>query len=384
MSDRMNIQSLVEEFYAIESIMVLLSDKTVSGFNPARHSHIKWEKEFNEFRTAFNSTFAEAIHDYTALVVAGEMRHARKHSTMYIKDFLIGGGRNDSYENCQDWSSQSILKAGVQIFSEDVRWDNGYGGIKWKVIAEAGLMYGKVSNVVFIDHCVDLSHNNSVYFDKGAGIFSMAYGNYIYAQFLDKKREAPPMELINRMHGDIYKSFLSRAIALGILPEINVGYALYDDRPYENRKSETRRSEYELFNYCSVCWGNNTLSRELYNSGHYVSIPEREIRNDSDGCDGDDDIIRDIFAFNNGFTLTKAEFSVGNKVIVHQVFGFNTVHGSTGTTIYYNSASGWLVEFDRNVRGHDGDGKGKKGHCLWVNTNDMCLDYSKTKDAQSA
>lgn len=201
-----DIEDVVYTFYALEALKCLMlpSLKEKSGFTPHRHSHERWRERLESFAKEFNSRLARLLYDYTALVVAGEIRHTiQEASHRLIDDEFFAretewdvdhqtydGGRDriGCYQSINRYySADSILKAGRAIFGPLVDWSQRYGGEKWLAIAEAGLLYGKIPDTAFIDHCVDLSHNGSIYFDKKAGLLWLE-SNARYIEFLDYKR----------------------------------------------------------------------------------------------------------------------------------------------------------------------------------------------------
>lgn len=177
----LDISQLVQEFYAIEAVSAMVQGDQYSCFQPMRHSHSRWYSDFTEFQKRYISQFAAAIYDYTVLVVAAELRHGKRRASRYIKDYYTTSyGREDVYRDCACYKAHDILLAGLWLFDPAfVNWNEAYGGEKWFYIAKAGLLKGTVSDEVFIDHCVDLSHNSSIYFDKNARIFSCRESGFI-------------------------------------------------------------------------------------------------------------------------------------------------------------------------------------------------------------
>lgn len=248
----MNIEMLVREFYAIEAVSAMLKCEQYSCFQPMRHSHNRWCFDFTEFQESFINKFASAIYDYTALVVAGEMRHGKWKASHYIRDYYTNSScREDVYQDCSCYRACDILLAGLRLFDpKRVNWDDSFGGEKWYHIAKAGLLRGMVSDEVFIDHCVDLSHNNSIYFDKSAGIFYL-HRQRDYEEFLDFKRICEPQDLVKGQFGYHLNRLLLRANHLGILQ---------DCEPTEPIPSLITENEDTLLAYQPVYWGSATLS----------------------------------------------------------------------------------------------------------------------------
>ena len=62
------------------------------------------------------------------------------------------------------------------------------------------------------------------------------------------------------------------------------------------------------------------------------------------------------------------KYKVGDRVIgIAETCYGRDIRGLKGTVIIANSDDDICVEFDKNICGHDGDGKGKAGHCWWIN-----------------
>ena len=46
----------------------------------------------------------------------------------------------------------------------------------------------------------------------------------------------------------------------------------------------------------------------------------------------------------------------------------NIRYGDTGTIIHERKGV-YLVEFDKDIKGHDGSNRGQDGHCCWLSKN---------------
>lgn len=259
-----NVTSAVQEFYILQAI------STISKVEPFRHSHERWRNDFERYKKAFTEHLAVAIFDYTTLVVFGEMRNAEGHASKYNM-FVPGGvGRSSAYHTARKYTPISILEAGVSLFRE-AKWESGYGGDKWAVIAETALkkaqgLPGWCVPEVFIDRCVDLTHNGSIYFDKiDANIFFLE-DFFGYKVLLDKKRYCTPGELIE-YYGWLSKDIVSlanRAKTLGIIdPAIRA--EIYD-------------SNYTMtvLNYEPIHWGTKWIPNAIEDNCDYNEYNEDE------------------------------------------------------------------------------------------------------------
>ena len=95
--DLLNIYLLVQEFYAIEAIAAMVSVNQGSNFEPMRHSHSRWYRDFHDFRDEYIIRFASAIYDYTVSVVAAELRHCKGQASQYIRITIHRGCQEMRY-----------------------------------------------------------------------------------------------------------------------------------------------------------------------------------------------------------------------------------------------------------------------------------------------
>ena len=227
----------VLNFYLIENLKLVISRNP--NFNIWRPSHKKLWDDIENYKEMYDKHFARAIYDYIVMIVAAEMRHASEYCEMYFRNYQFKRNeysRSEVYEEASVvYQPQDILRAGVFLFSKD--WDSAYGGPKWGQIAKSGTYYGKMKDSIFIDHCVDLSHNNSTFFDKGAGIFSMRTSTDSYQCLLQYKYEISGERFFelydNKIINPVIRKFIERAYALGLtkfkLPETDWSYVVEKD-----------------------------------------------------------------------------------------------------------------------------------------------------------
>lgn len=257
---RCDIPLAIKEFYAMEALSALAKPE------PFRHSHAKWRTDFEELRAQFNEKLADIIFDYTTLAVAGEMRHGCSQASRLVPGFYDDSiYRSSVYLRCVKYSANSILTAGVKLFDESVKWKRSYGGTKWQTIARAGLYRGRLPDSLFIDHCVDLTHNGSIYFDKDTTIVHPLQGRDLehYIRFLDLKRECASERLLESACSSTVCRLISRAAVLGIIkiPYID---GVFADASYDF-------NEANILAYQSIRWGEDELECRLEESGGYDS-----------------------------------------------------------------------------------------------------------------
>ena len=71
--------------------------------------------------------------------------------------------------------------------------------------------------------------------------------------------------------------------------------------------------------------------------------------------------------------LTKMEFNIGDKVVcVMAVYGHPCTLNKYGRVVCYTQRY-YGGEFEENVYGHNCNGLGKQGHCLWVTPRSLYL-----------
>lgn len=260
MSKRIDIYQAVRLFYALQALKLKIS--MASNFNLFYRSHEKLWEDINKFQAKFEQNLATAIHDYTVLVVAGEMRHAKRHCTRYYTDFYTqSADREHVYQACLKFNPKDLLRAGEYIYSRS--WDNGYGGDKWALIAKGGLMYYTSTPMLFIDHMVDISHNNSIYFDKGANIMDY-YAPESYLRFLNKKKFGDLDEILIYGLSKTYQNFINRA---------NVLFGLDIKLPW----FDTSVVDQIVINYQPLEWGNQPFNFTTgWGNGECEDRDERE------------------------------------------------------------------------------------------------------------
>lgn len=253
----------MKEFYSIIALQAMA--KTV----PFKHSHEEWEQEFEEYADFYIKNLARVIYDYTVSAVFLELRHQSR-SNLEIKfPASDGNSRQDTLNLMDEYSSISILKAGEFMFNPDNNdWASGYGGKAWYQISQAGLMYGKLPDMVFIDHCNDLSHNNGIYYDKEASILALnAYnpnetsllgymdGRKFFEEFLDFKRNAQdPRELLKVAQTFTLQKLIVKARILKIIKGVYKNAFKFEDSlvPYGISRYADLVTKNKFYEYTQV------------------------------------------------------------------------------------------------------------------------------------
>ena len=210
----LNIEVVCKEFYALQAI------EATMYVEYGRHSHDKWTQDFYAYKESFESKISEMFRDYLALIVLGELRHANVYSEKGLKFEFVDFNERINRERCfierRIFTKESTFRCGIKLFNELYNgWHESYGGTAWYGIAKSGLMYGKESNTVFIDHCFDLEHNGGCIFNKHAFLFD---GPNDIITFLDLKRNAMnTYRIIRHAQSKTLHDLIQRGFNLGIL-----------------------------------------------------------------------------------------------------------------------------------------------------------------------
>lgn len=191
MDQKVSVNDVAREFYTILAVENILIEK-YQCWNPV---HRKLYSKFKEYKEIFTSKLKHRLFDYITLVCAGEARHAKSKCARLIKGFDIrpNKGRTATWDVATQYDPMEILQACNEVFS--YKWSCGFGGDKWKDIADHGLKVNTEDTVVWIDHCFDLEHNGGTFFDKEAGMFSNN-GSSELKRILDYKLELQPTKII--------------------------------------------------------------------------------------------------------------------------------------------------------------------------------------------
>lgn len=297
---QINIIYLIKEFYSIIAL------DSMTRTIPFKHSHEKWLKDFDEYKTLFFEIFSHIIYDYTVEAVFSELRHF-DNSNFNISGLNSCIGRYESFFNSHNFTSDSILRLGAKMFDPNFNyWHSGYGGKSWYEISKAGLMYQKIPDIIFIDHCIDLEHNGGSYFDKDGFLFTMNKSDL--KTFLDLKRNTiNPFVILIEAKSYRMCNLILRAKNLDIFDElklpndfferIRIRHPFYDPanhfEKYSNCFYYERDKEAKGYNkwtldslyllYHPITWGEKEADIEckLYrNSQEYNESGYNELRDD--------------------------------------------------------------------------------------------------------
>lgn len=225
---RIDLYGAVLNFYSLQAIEAAACPLV----NEFRHSHERWLRDFTDVSQRFTGAFARALFDYLALAAFGEARHSRRRASKTIPDLIPCHDRGEAMDMAREYDPRLFLPKLEALFGK-AYWARDYGGPAWAKIACTARLYGKLPDAAFIDHCVDLSHNGGLCFDKyEARIFSLSVSRDTYLALLDHKRFAEPDAFLKAYLGlrTVSRHVLalaSRAANLGLLPsEVVPSYPL--------------------------------------------------------------------------------------------------------------------------------------------------------------
>ena len=227
LSQVLDLPAAVAGFYVQEAVMAKVNGMQNTTMKIRLEDDIR---EFNATYRKYADRLAGAFFDYIALASFGEARHAPVQAKLYIPQIFYKWNRgsnqetikvrNQTYRHALKFDPYRFLPTLATLFY-DGQWRDAYGGKRWGNIADAGMMYKKVSSTVFIDHAVDLSHNGGSMFSKNVLFQPYDASNYLY--MLSMKRKFSILEddcefLENLWVAQNAKPFLKLAAKLGLIP----------------------------------------------------------------------------------------------------------------------------------------------------------------------
>lgn len=268
------------EFYAVQAV------KAIAKPIPFKHSHEKWLRDFDTYTSTYVSKFSEAMFDYLTLICFGEARHAsaQTQNRWHVMGVPRGGSRGSSYNKARRYDPWDVLRKCEEVFRVP-RWSSTYGGKSWARIANAGLMRAKLDAESWLDHCVDLSHNGGLCFDKqDADIFGLlTVSSDSYKEMLDFKANCAPERLIATQSVKCsrrLRRLILRAVLLRIIKTIRVTDGLRHFRRYNAEEDSTEQHIASLLDYAPTPWGTVGLGEVVkhYGGGGGIEIEEEEAK----------------------------------------------------------------------------------------------------------
>jgi len=184
-SAKMDLCTAANTFYGLEYLKGLRTSPNNSAILNKRIRDIRHDAE--NFQKDFSSNLAKTLHDYLCVISLGEARHATTkcvyvpakihHWLSIVNNTDTGtGGRDHLYNSASHYNPDLFLPELYDLFSNRWQIDNSshssnFGGWKWAEIVRKASLYGKMSNVMFVDMVINTAHNGSLCFDKSVLIW---------------------------------------------------------------------------------------------------------------------------------------------------------------------------------------------------------------------
>lgn len=167
------------DFYFLEAMRAGLSmAKSAKPDFQFRHSVERLEADIESAFNTLTHQMAMRIYVYLYAAALGEARHADAMCETHITE-LRNSARDAVYEkSIRYFPSDENVEILRGMFTQ--KWlSSGFGGKNWLDIVEGMMLYGKISDAAFIDHAVDLEHNNGSVFTKSAyNVKVQCFGSY--------------------------------------------------------------------------------------------------------------------------------------------------------------------------------------------------------------
>lgn len=179
------------DFYVLEAIKagIAMNQTPELAFS---HRVEKLVSDIAEYEERFIANIASRTFMYIWAAAVGEARHSRESlaETHYIEE-LRESDRANVFSNITNFPpTPGNVQAICDVFNQN--WGGSYGGAAWLNIAKAAKMFFEVPASVFLDHVIDLQHNNGTVFSKDEAQylqFKLKYdpGSQYFNRFLDYK-----------------------------------------------------------------------------------------------------------------------------------------------------------------------------------------------------
>jgi hypothetical protein len=179
------------DFYFLQALRVSISQE-ISKHPALQFSHtvVKLQEDLNEYYNDIVPNMALRVFTYLFAACLGEARHARSNSAdrRFVREILTAH-RSTIFQSISDFEpSRQNIQALVDVFSQN--WCSGFGGEAWKSIAKALHEYYTLPPATWLDHVVDLEHNNGTAFSKTDACDTILFDTrypFRFNNFLDYK-----------------------------------------------------------------------------------------------------------------------------------------------------------------------------------------------------
>lgn len=179
------------DFYYLQALQAaIMTEIARDPQQQFRRSVEKLQLDLQETCDDIIPNMAKRVFVYLYAACLGESRHARSATVRerFVAETLKAS-RNDCFKSVTEYAPiRENLNALVTIFSQT--WRSGYGGPAWKQIADALVSYGKIPDAAWLDHVVDLEHNNGTAFNKVDALDTVHFHTdypHRFRSFLDYK-----------------------------------------------------------------------------------------------------------------------------------------------------------------------------------------------------
>jgi hypothetical protein len=180
--------SHILDFYYLEALSAFTDEKLGSKAGE------KWREDVLRERADLAGQLALSFRNYLFVAGVGEMRHASNRCKWWLAEIPPSATRSEACSLSMQYDPTNNFPSLVEGFNQ--HWPGGgYGGPKWAACMQAGAQYGVWSDVMFVDHAVDLEHNGGCVFDKSSAA-SLVYLSLTFSwpglgmkYFLDLKRD---------------------------------------------------------------------------------------------------------------------------------------------------------------------------------------------------
>lgn len=177
------------DFYFLEALKANISrkvaEKPILQFS---HTIDKLLEDIQEQTDTFLPNIALRTFTYLFAACVGEARHAKRDAAEVLYIDETPKNRGEAFSMLYQFPpDEQNLKALSGIFEQ--KWAGSFGGKAWLQIARALEMYFKVPHAAFLDHVIDLQHNNGTVFSKSEASqlkFEIHYEGH-FSSFLEFK-----------------------------------------------------------------------------------------------------------------------------------------------------------------------------------------------------
>lgn len=153
---------LVYDFYYLEALVAKMEQDPDS----LNHTKSRLIERTNTVLDDLAGVLARAFRDYLFLTCAGEARYANFKANMRIPEIPDLRDRGLVYDIVLGYAPSKHNWGILSDLFNNHEWDRSFGGEAWGKIVDFASKYGDASDIFYVDHVVDLEHNNGCVFNK--------------------------------------------------------------------------------------------------------------------------------------------------------------------------------------------------------------------------